>query len=78
MAVLVSTAIERFFYLTWLRMFQTKNTIERKYETINVTNKHRHQNKRMVNEIKVDGTSFPDAGSLVTTVTSRARFVREI
>ena len=52
MSVHVSTAIERFFYLTWLRMFQAKNTTDRKNETINVTNKHRHQNKRMVNEIK--------------------------
>ena len=33
-------------------MFQTENTTGRKNETINVTNKHRHQNKRMVNEIK--------------------------
>ena len=29
-------------------------------------------------DIKVDGTSFSDAGSLVMTATSRARFVREI
>ena len=52
MSVHVSTAIERFFYLTWLRMFQARNTTEGKNETINVTNKHRHQNKRIVNEIK--------------------------
>ena len=33
-------------------MFQTKNAIERKNETINVATKHRHQINRMVNEIK--------------------------
>ena len=32
----------------------------------------------MSEKLKVDGTSFSDAGSLVMSATSRARFVREI